>query len=149
MFFSWVGPKSVTARSSRPLTCQYACSDRQIAPGSAIPSNRAAMLTPSPIKSPSLSSAQVDADTEDDALIGRCSDVSLDHGVLNCDGAPHRFDDAAKFDQSPVASALDDASVMRGDGGIDQIAAKPPQPRQRAILVRPGEPGIADHVRNQ
>ena len=38
---------------------------------------------------------------------------------------------------------------MRGDGGVDQIAAQPAQPRQRAILVRPGEPGIADHVGNQ
>ena len=33
MFFSWVGPKSVTVRSSLPLTCRYASSERQIAPG--------------------------------------------------------------------------------------------------------------------
>src|SRR5271166_5981043 len=56
MFLSWVRPRSVTARSSRPLTCQYACSDRQIAPGLAMPSSRAAIMTPSPIRSPSASS---------------------------------------------------------------------------------------------
>ena len=48
-----------------------------------------------------------------------------------------------------VAGALDDAPVMRVDGGIDQIAAQPPEPRQRAILVRAGEPAVADDVRNQ
>ena len=35
----------------------------------------------------------------------------------------------AKLDQAPVTGALDDASVMRGDGGIDQIATQPAQPR--------------------
>ncbi len=38
---------------------------------------------------------------------------------------------------------------MRGNGGIDQIAPQPPEPRQRAILVRAREPAIADHVRDQ
>jgi hypothetical protein len=33
------------------------------------------------------------------------------------------------------------------DSRIDQIAAERPQPRQDAILVRPGEPAIADHIR--
>ena len=46
----------VTARSSLALTWRYASSDRQMAPGAAIPSRREAMLTPSPIRSPSLSS---------------------------------------------------------------------------------------------
>ena len=33
--------------------------------------------------------------------------------------------------------------------GIDQIAAQRPQPRQDAILVRAGEPAIADDVGDQ
>ena len=33
--------------------------------------------------------------------------------------------------------------------GIDQIAAQRPQPRQRAILVRAGEPAVADDIRDQ
>ena len=49
--------------------------------------------------------------------------------VLHLDRAAHRVDHAAKLDQAAVAGALDDAPVMRGDGGIDQIAAQPPEPR--------------------
>ena len=48
-----------------------------------------------------------------------------------------------------VAGALDDAPVMRGDGGIDQVAAQRPKPRKRAILVRAREPAIADDIRDQ
>ena len=48
-----------------------------------------------------------------------------------------------------VPGALDDAPVMDGDGGIDQIAAQCPQPRKRAILVHAREPAVADHVGDQ
>ena len=44
--------------------------------------------------------------------------------VLDFDGAAHRVDHAAELDDAAVAGALDDASVMDGDGGIDQIAAE-------------------------
>ena len=46
-----------------------------------------------------------------------------------------------------VARALDDAPVMHGDRRIDEIAAQRPQPRQGAILVRAGQPAVADHIR--
>ena len=48
-----------------------------------------------------------------------------------------------------VAGALDDASVMRGDGWVDQVAAQRPEPRKSAVLVRAGEPAIADDIRDQ
>ena len=38
---------------------------------------------------------------------------------------------------------------MHGDGRIDQVAAERPQPRQGAILVRAGEPAVADDVGDQ
>ena len=38
---------------------------------------------------------------------------------------------------------------MRGDGGVDQIAAKAPQARERALLVRPGESAVTDNVGDQ
>ncbi len=47
-----------------------------------------------------------------------------------------------------VAGALDDAAVMHGDGGIDQVAAERPEPRENTILVRAREPAIADDIRN-
>ncbi len=47
-----------------------------------------------------------------------------------------------------VAGALDDAAMVHGDYGIDQIAADRPEPRQRTVFVRPCEPAIADHIRD-
>src|SRR5208337_641527 len=58
-------------------------------------------------------------------------------------------DHAAKLDENSVAGAFDDAAAMSGDGGIDQIAPQPPEPRQRAILVRSREPAVADDVGDQ
>jgi hypothetical protein len=52
--------------------------------------------------------------------------VAFDEAVLDLDGAGHGVDHAAEFDQAAVAGALDDARMMRGDGGIDQIDAQPP-----------------------
>jgi hypothetical protein len=92
----------------------------QILPGSAIPSNRAAILTPSPIRSV--------------ALLDQI--VPIDHRALHLDGAAHCIDHAAELDEAAV---LDDAPVMRVDGGIDQVAPQSAQPRQRAILVSASE----------
>src|SRR5580693_2360778 len=52
------GPGSWRPRRLRAVgaVSQYACSERQTPPGSQRPSSRAAVLTPSPIRSPSLSS---------------------------------------------------------------------------------------------
>jgi hypothetical protein len=60
--------------------------------------------------------------------IGGHADIALDHGVLNFDRATHCVDDAAKFDESAVAGALDDSAIVHGDGRIDQVTAKRPQP---------------------
>ena len=91
----------------------------------------------------------MNADAELDAALGRHAGVALDHAVLHFDRAAHRVDHAAELDEAAVAGALDDAPVMRGDGGIDEIAAQPPQPRQRAILVRAREPAVADDIGDQ
>ena len=93
--------------------------------------------------------AQMNADAELDAALRRQAGVAFDEAALHLDGAAHSVDHATELDQASVAGALDDAPAMRGDGGIDQIAAKPPEARQRAILVGAGEPAIADHVRDQ
>ena len=93
--------------------------------------------------------AEMNADAELDAALGRHAGVALDQAVLHFDRAAHRVDHAAELDKAAVAGALDDAPVMRGDGGIDQIAAQPPEPRQGAILVRAGEPAVADNIGDQ
>jgi hypothetical protein len=45
--------------------------------------------------------------------------------------------------------AFDDAAAMGGDGRVDQVAAQAAQTRKRPILVRAGEPAIADDIRDQ
>jgi hypothetical protein len=91
----------------------------------------------------------MNADAELDAALGRHAGVALDHAVLHFDGAAHGVNDAAELDQDAVAGALDHTAVMRGDGGIDQIAPQPPEPRQCAILVSAGKPAVSDYIRRQ
>ena len=93
--------------------------------------------------------AHMNADPKDDPAVLGHAGVALDHGVLHFDRAAHGVDDAAEFDDRAVAGALDDPPVVHAYGRIDQIAAKRPQPRQDAILVRAGQPGVANHVRAQ
>ena len=93
--------------------------------------------------------AEMNADAKLNAPIGRHAGVAFDEAVLHFDRAAHRVDDAAEFDDRAVAGALNDAAVMGRDGGVDEIAAQPPEARKRAILVRASEPAIADDIGNQ
>ncbi len=92
---------------------------------------------------------QMNADAKFDALFERDPCVALDHGVLHFECAAHRVDDAAELDDAAIAGALDDAAMMHGDCGIDQIAAQRAQSRQSSIFVRASQPAITDHIRNQ
>ena len=91
----------------------------------------------------------MNANPELDALVRRETRVAFDHSDLDFDRAAHCVDDAAELGDGPVARALDDTPVMRGDGGIDEIATEAPQARQGAILVRRGESTIPDNVGHQ
>jgi hypothetical protein len=93
--------------------------------------------------------SSVDADTELDAALGWQASVALDHAVLHLDGTANGVDHAAELNEVPVAGALHYAPVMRGDGGIDQIAPQPAQSRQGAILVGAGKPAVSDYVRRK
>ena len=93
--------------------------------------------------------AQMNADAELDAALRGQAGIAFDHAVLHFDRAAHGVDHAAELDDEPVTGALDDATVMHGDGGVDQIGAKRPEPRQSAIFVRPGKSTIANDVGGQ
>ena len=67
--------------------------------------------------------AKMDADAKLDALVGRHASVALDDGSLHLDCAAHGVDHAAELDDAAVAGALDNAAVVGGDGGVDEIAA--------------------------
>jgi len=69
--------------------------------------------------------------------------------VLHFDTAANRIYHATKFDDAAVAGTLHDAPVMRGDGGIKQIAPQPAQPSQCPILVGASKPAVSDHIRRQ
>src|SRR5262245_19932887 len=47
--------------------------------------------------------AEIDADAELDAHVGRFGRIALGHSALHLDGAAHGIDDAGKFHQHPVA----------------------------------------------
>jgi hypothetical protein len=54
---------------------------------------------------------------------------------LDFNSEVHRVDDTPELDNCAIAGTLDDAAVMDGDRGVDQIAAKRSEPRQNPILV--------------
>ena len=91
----------------------------------------------------------MNADAEFDAALGRQAGVALGHAVLNLDRATDGVDHAAEFDEAAVAGALDDAAVMSGDGGIDEVAAEATKPRKSSVFVAPGEPAVADNIGDQ
>ena len=91
----------------------------------------------------------MNADPEFDALVGRDPCIALDHRPLDFNRAAHRVDHAAKLDDAAVAGALDDAAMMHGDCGVNQVAAQRAQSRQCPVLVRASEPRIADDVGHQ
>ncbi len=66
--------------------------------------------------------------------------------ALHVDGAAYRLHHAAEFDHRPVAGALDEPPVVDCDRGVDEIAAQRPQPGQRPLFVRSGQPAVADNV---
>ena len=49
--------------------------------------------------------AEMDADAELDAALGRQASIALDHAVLDLDGAAHGIDDASELDESRRPSA--------------------------------------------
>jgi hypothetical protein len=93
--------------------------------------------------------AHVNSDPKFDPLFRRQTSVGLDKTVLNFDGAANGVDRAAKLDDDPVASPFDDAAVASGNCWVDEVAAQRPEPGESSLLVRPGEPTVADNIGDQ
>ena len=70
--------------------------------------------------------AEMNADPELDATLRRQPGIALGHAALHLDCAAHGVDDAAEFNNRAVASPLNGAAVVSGDGRINEIAAEPP-----------------------
>ena len=82
-------------------------------------------------------------------VFARSACVALDHGMLHFECAAHGVHHAAELDDAAVAGAFDDAAMVHGDCGVNQIAAQRAQSRQGSIFVCSGKPRIADHVGHQ
>ena len=152
MFFSDTGPRSVTAKSSLNFTCRvgvFGQADRAGLRNALEPRGDIDAVAHEIAVALLDDVADMDPDAEFDAPVLRQSGVALDEAVLDLDRAADRVYDAAKLDDASIAGALDDAPTMGGDGGVDQVAPQAPQARERAILVRSREPGVADDVGHQ
>jgi hypothetical protein len=88
----------------------------------------------------------VDADAKLNAALRRQASIALDHPVLHINSAAHGIDNASELDENAVSSPLNDAAVMRRDGGIEQIAPQPAQPRKRPLLVGTGKLAVPGHI---
>ena len=93
--------------------------------------------------------AEMNADPELDAALGRQAGVALHEPVLQLDRAAYCVDHAAKFDDEAVAGALDHTSAMDGDRRLDQVAPQRAQTRQDPILVGARQPRVADDIRHE
>ena len=152
MFLSWVGPRSVTSISSLPADLPIGvlrktnCARLRNAlkPRGDIYAiaHKVAVALLDDI-------ADVNANAKLDPAVLRHAGIALNEAVLNLDCAANRVHDTAKLDNASIAGAFDDAAVVGGDGGVDEVAAQASKARERAILVRSREPAIADDIGDQ
>ena len=75
----------------------------------------------------------MNADAKLDAALRQQTGVMLDHATRSAlrRRSAHRVDHAAELDDAAIAGPLDDATVMGGDGGVDEITAQAAQTRER------------------
>ena len=93
--------------------------------------------------------AEIDADAELDAPVLRHIGVALAHAALDLGGAGDRVHHARELHQHAVAGELDDAPLVLGDLGVDQLVAMRLERGKRAGLVSAHEAAVADHVGGQ
>src|SRR5579862_9214828 len=90
--------------------------------------------------------ADVNPDTDFDALLIRNADIALRHPVLHVDGAARGVHGADEFDQYAVAGAFDDTAAMLRDGRFEEFAAVGVEPGERAFLVGTHQPAVSRDI---
>ena len=93
--------------------------------------------------------AEVDADAQHHRVRVLTPFGARAHFALDHDGAAHRIDHAAEFDQEPVAGGLDDTAVMLLDLGVGDFAPDRFERKQGPFLVRTHQPRIGDDIGGQ
>ncbi len=64
-------------------------------------------------------------------------------------GAAYGIDDAAKLNDAAIARALNDATVMHGNGRGDQVAPECPQSSKRPLFVGTGKLAVSGYIRRK
>jgi hypothetical protein len=90
--------------------------------------------------------ANMDADSEFDALVLRQRCVTLDHTVLNFNSTPCGVDGACELDQDTIAGSLDDATAMIRDLGFQEFASMSIDPGQRTFFVGSHQSAVTGDV---
>src|SRR5258705_3518280 len=147
IFFKACSPMSSKAMSILPRICLCASSEMQTPPGSAIPSRRAAMLTPSPkisLPSTMMSPTWMPMRNSIRSTCGRS--ILLSHTALDLNGAAHRIYDTSELSEHAIARVLDDLATMFADLGISESNQTLPQPDVCPFLVQAGQATISSHI---
>ena len=90
--------------------------------------------------------AEIDADPQHDFRLAQRFIGHQAVRALHRKRAMDRVDDAGEFHDGAVADQLDDPAVMGGDRGIEHHLAVLLEGGERAFLVDPHQPRIADHI---
>ena len=93
--------------------------------------------------------AEIDADAEIDAPLGRHVGVAGGHLALHLDRATNRIDHARELAEQTVARRMDDAAAVLLDFGVGNLAPQHFQRSQRAFLIRPHQARVTRDVRRQ
>jgi hypothetical protein len=93
--------------------------------------------------------ANVNADTDFNALFGRDVLITLRHSALRLDRTAGGIHGTAEFDQYSVASTLDDAAVVLGDRRLKEFPAVSVEPSEYPFLVRAHKPTVAGNIRRK
>ena len=93
--------------------------------------------------------ADVDADAELDALVGRFRLIICVHCPLHVDCAVERRIRAGEFEQHPVAGGLDHPATVFGNLRIDDAFADLAQPRKRPSIIALHVSAEADYISDE
>jgi hypothetical protein len=75
--------------------------------------------------------------------------IGLGHRILEVDGTLHGIYSTSKFHQRPVTHYLENATLMMGDQGLQNILSSSLEGSQGAGLVLSHKPTKTNHVRGQ
>jgi hypothetical protein len=89
---------------------------------------------------------KIDANAQIDPLCVREISVSLNHRLLQCDGADNCLHGARELDQNAVALDPDNSTSTRADLGPNHFAQYSSQTPPCADLVLASQAAVTDHI---